>query len=175
VLARIQTEPDLLRRPIEALVRRHDPELPVVSYSTVDDQIDRLLRPERLVASVSLAFGLLATGLGAIGLYGVVAFTVARRTREIGVRMALGAARSTVLRMVLRGVAGMAAVGIGAGAALSLALARYVESQLYGVRGRDLATLAAAATVLVVVALASGWLPARKASRVDPMLALRQD
>jgi putative ABC transport system permease protein len=175
VLARIQTDPDPLRRPIEALIRRHDPELPVVAYSTVDEQIDRLLRPERLVASLSLAFGLLATGLGAIGLYGVVAFTVARRTREIGVRMALGAARSTVLRMVLRGVAGMAAIGIGAGAVLSLALARYVESQLYGVRGRDLATLCAAAAVLVVVALASGWLPARKASRVDPMLALRQD
>ena len=175
VLARIQTDPDLLRRPIEAVVRRHDPELPVVAYSTVDEQIDRLLRPERLVASVSLAFGLLATGLGAMGLYGVVAFTVARRTREIGVRMALGAARGAVLRMVLRGVAGMAAVGICAGAVLSLALARYVESQLYGVRGRDLATLGAAAALLVIVALASGWLPARKASRVDPLHALRQD
>ena len=175
VLARIQTDPDLLRRPIEALVRRHDPELPVVAYSTVDEQIDRLLRPERLVASLSLAFGLLATGLGAIGLYGVVAFTVARRTREIGVRMALGAARGTVLRMVLRGVAGIAAMGVGAGAILSLALARYVESQLYGVRARDFATLGAAAALLVMVALISGWLPARKASRVDPMLALRQD
>jgi ABC-type antimicrobial peptide transport system permease subunit len=124
---------------------------------------------------LSLAFGLLATGLGAIGLYGVVAFTVARRTREIGVRMALGAARGAVLRMVLRGVASMAAIGICAGAILSLALARYVESQLYGVRGRDLTTLGAAAALLVMVALASGWLPARKASRVDPMLALRQD
>jgi predicted permease len=175
VLARIQTDPDLLRRPIEAVVRRHDPELPVVAYSTVDEQIDRLLRPERLVASVSLAFGLLATGLGAMGLYGVVAFTVARRTREIGVRMALGAARGAVLRMVLRGVAGMAAIGVCVGAVLSFALARYVESQLYGVRGRDLATLGAAAVLLVIVALASGWLPARKASRVDPMLALRQD
>jgi predicted permease len=175
VLARIQTDPDLLRRPIEAVVRRRDPELPVVAYSTVDEQIDRLLRPERLVASVSLAFGLLATGLGAMGLYGVVAFTVARRTREIGVRMALGAARGAVVRMVLRGVAGMAAIGICAGVVLSFVLARYVESQLYGVRGRDLATLGAAAALFVIVALASGWLPARKASRVDPMLALRQD
>ena len=134
-----------------------------------------MLRPERLVAALSLSFGLLAVGLGAIGLYGVMAFSVARRTREIGVRMALGAKRSAVLRMVLRGVAGMAAVGIGAGALLSLTLARYIEAQLYGVESRDLATLGAAAGVLVAVALAAAWLPALKASRVDPMLALRQE
>jgi predicted permease len=175
VLIRSAVDPNLLRLPIEELVRRHDPELPVIGYVTIDEQIDRLLRAERLVASLSLSFGLLATGLGALGLYGVLAFSVARRTREIGVRMALGADRGTVLRMVLGGAAGMVAIGICIGIVLALALGRYVESQLYGVHGRDLATLGAAVGVLAIVALASGWLPARRASRVDPMLALRYE
>jgi ABC-type antimicrobial peptide transport system permease subunit len=144
-------------------------------YATLDQQIDRLLRPERLVAWLSLSFGLLATALGAIGLYGVVAFSVSRRTREIGLRMALGADRGAVLRMILRSAAGMAAIGIGVGAALALVLGRYVESQLYGVRGGDVATLAAGAAVLAAVVLASGWWPARRASRVDPMRALRHE
>jgi predicted permease len=174
-LVRATADPSLLRRSIEALVRRQHPELPVIGYVTIDHQIDRLLRPERLVASLSLSFALLATGLGAIGLYGVMAFSVARRTREIGVRMALGADRNTVLLMVLRGAAGMSAIGIGLGAMLALALGRYVESQLYGIGSRDLATLAGAAGVLVAVVLASGWLPARRASLVDPMLALRHE
>ena len=174
-LVRAAADPLLLRRAIEELVRRHDPALPVIGYVTIDEQIDRLLRPERLVASLSVAFGLLATGLGAIGLYGVMAFSVARRTREIGVRMALGADRRAVLRMILRGAAGMAAIGICLGAVLALVVGRYVESQLYGIRGGDLVTLAGAAGVLAVVVLVSGWLPARRASRVDPMLALRDE
>jgi ABC-type antimicrobial peptide transport system permease subunit len=104
-----------------------------------------------------------------------MAFTVARRTREIGLRMALGADRGAVLRMVVRGAAGMAAIGICLGAVLALALGRYVESQLYGVRGGDLLTLGVAAAVLVAVVVVSGWLPARRASRIDPMLALRYE
>jgi ABC-type antimicrobial peptide transport system permease subunit len=147
----------------------------MVGYRTVDDQIDQLLRPERLTASLSLAFGLLAAGLAAIGLYGVTAFSVARRTREIGIRMALGAERGAVLRMVLRDVAVMAAIGIGLGTALSLGLAKYVESQLYGVAARDALTIVGAAAFLGAVALASGWLPARRASRVEPVRALRQE
>jgi predicted permease len=165
----------VLRRPIEEMVRRHNPDIPVVGYRTVDEQIDRLLRPERLVASLSLAFGLLATGLAAVGLYGVTAFGVARRTREIGIRVALGARRVSVMRMVLTDVAGMVAAGIALGTGLWLVLARYVESQLYGVRPRDVDTLAAAAVVLSAVALAAGWGPARRASRVDPIQALRQE
>jgi putative ABC transport system permease protein len=102
-----------------------------------------------------------------------MAFSVARRTREIGLRMALGADRGAVLRMILRGAVGMAAIGICLGVVIALALGRYVESQLYGIRGSDLLTLGGAAGVLVAVVLASGWLPARRASRVDPMLALR--
>jgi predicted permease len=161
--------------PIREVMKRRDPNIPIVAYRTVDEQIDRLLRPERMVASLSLAFGLLATGLAAIGLYGVTAFSVARRTREIGIRMALGAARGDVLKMVLRDVALMALAGICVGIALSLGLARYIESQLYGIPARDLVTMATAAIALAVIALASGWLPARRASRVDPLVALRQD
>jgi predicted permease len=174
-LVRAGADPSLLRRSIDEVVRRLDPELPVIGYVTIDDQIDRLLQPERLVASLSLSFGLLATGLGAIGLYGVMAFTVARRTREIGLRMALGADGGAVLRMVLRGAAGMAVIGICLGVGLAFALGRYVESQLYGVRGGDLLTLGGAAGVLLAVVLFSGWLPARRASRIDPMLALRYE
>jgi len=174
-LVRGAADASRLRRSIEEAVRRLDPELPVIGYVSLDEQIDRLLQPERLLASLSLWFGVLATGLGAIGLYGVMAFAVSRRTREIGLRIALGADRRAVVQMILRGAAGMAATGIGVGAMLALALGRYVESQLYGIRGADLATLAGAAGVLVAVVLASGWLPARRASRVDPMVALRYE
>jgi predicted permease len=175
LLVRAAGESGQLRRVIDDLVRQHHPDLPVIDYITLDDQIDRLLRPERLVASLSLAFGLLATGLGAIGLYGVMAFSVARRTREIGLRMALGADRAAIFRIVLRGAAGMCGVGIALGAVLALAVGRYVESQLYGIGSSDLTTLGAAAAVLVAVAFASGWLPASRASRVDPMRALRTE
>ena len=174
VLVRAAGDPALLRRPLEELVKRHDPDIPIVAYRTVDEQIDRLLQPERLVAWLSLAFGLLATALAAIGLYGVMAFSVARRTREIGVRLALGARRATVLRMVLGDVAAITVTGIGLGTILTLLLGRYVEAQLYGVRGLDPATLGAAGGILAAVALAAGWLPARWASRVDPAVTLRQ-
>jgi predicted permease len=167
--------PEAISAPIRQIVKRHDADIPVVSYRTVEEQNDRMLRPERLVASLSLAFGLLATGLAAIGLYGVTAFAVARRTREIGIRIALGAERMAVIRMVLRDVAGMAGAGIALGVASSFGLARYVESQLYGVPLHDSTTFVAAALVLGAVALASGWLPARRASRVDPVRALRQE
>jgi putative ABC transport system permease protein len=174
-LVQSSLDPAALAGSVRELVRRHDANIPVVAYRTINEQIDRLLRPERLVASLSLAFGLLAIGLAAIGLYGVTAFSVARRTREIGIRMALGAQRAAVLKMVLRDVAAMAAVGIALGVGLSLGLGRYVESQLYGVPARDAQTVAGAAALLAAVALASGWLPARRASRVDPVRALRQE
>jgi predicted permease len=174
-MVRAAGDPGSLRPSIQEVVRRSAPDIPIVAYRTLDEQIDRLLRPERLVASLSLTFGLLATGLAAIGLYGVMAFNVARRTREIGIRMALGAESGAVRRMVLREVTVMAAAGIGAGAVLSLGVAKYVAAQLYGVAPRDVATLGAAAAMLAMVALMSGWVPARRASRVDPMLALRHD
>ncbi|MEZ5403897.1 MAG: ABC transporter permease [Bryobacteraceae bacterium] len=171
----VRVRPGGVSADIRNTVQRLAPAIPITGYRTIEQQIDRLLTPERLVASLSLAFGLLATGLAAFGLYGVTAFSVARRTREIGIRIALGAQRSTVLGMVLTDVGRMAAFGIAIGLALSLALSRYVESQLFGVAPRDVATLAAAALLLSAAALFSGWLPARRATRVDPVRALRQD
>ena len=130
---------------------------------------------ERIIATLSAAFGVLATLLAVIGLYGVTAYTVARRTREIGVRMALGAAEGNVLWLVMREVLFL----LGAGAALGLiaawALKRYIGSLLYDVGGGDPIAIAAAIAALGCAALAAGYVPARRATRVNPVLALRYE
>jgi ABC-type antimicrobial peptide transport system permease subunit len=147
----------------------------VTDVKTLTEHMSLSLFPARAFAALLSAFGLLALALAAIGLFGVMSYAVSQRTREIGVRMALGAQRKGIVLMVLRDVMTTAAVGIVLGAALSLLLARYIESQLYGVPARDFLTLGAAAILLAIVALAAGWLPARRASRVDPILTLRQE
>jgi len=116
---------------------------------------------------------LLAVFLASIGIYGVMSYAVTRRTSEIGIRMALGAVRSKVLWMVMRDVLFLVAIGVGVGLLASLALMRLVRSQLYGVSAQDPWTLALATAALTLAACAAGYLPARKASRVDPMVALR--
>jgi ABC-type antimicrobial peptide transport system permease subunit len=120
-------------------------------------------------------FGLLAVLLAAIGLYGVMSYSVARRTPEIGVRMALGATRGDVASMILREIALLIAVGSAIGAAGSLGLARFVESLMFGLAPRDPLTLVAAIGVLLAVGLLAGYLPARRASRIDPVVALRSE
>jgi ABC-type antimicrobial peptide transport system permease subunit len=130
---------------------------------------------DRMISTLSAAFALLATMLAAVGLYGVLAYTVAQRTREIGLRMALGASGHHVRTMVLRQVALMVLVGgiIGIGAAIAIGLS--AGSQLYQLEGYDPGVIAVSAVVLTVVALGAGFIPAERASRIDPMRALRYE
>jgi predicted permease len=149
--------------------------VPVTAVRTLASQIDRTLVRERLIARVLGTLALVAVLLAAAGLYGVLAYTVTRRTREIGVRLALGATRSGVLAPVLRQSLALVAVGIGIGVPASLALARLLESTLYGVTPGDPRVLAAVVGSLLGVAFLAGLVPALRASRVDPLVALRSE
>ncbi|HTB09929.1 MAG TPA: ABC transporter permease [Bryobacteraceae bacterium] len=146
-----------------------------VRFTTLSTQIDESLTRERLLATLSGFFGTLALLLAIIGLYGVMSYNVARRRNEIGIRMALGAEQSRVLRMVLREVAILIGVGLAIGLAAALATTRLLESFLYGIKSTDPLTLSAAAAVLALVAATAGYVPARRASRQDPMAALREE
>ncbi len=138
-------------------------------------QISNSLLTERLIASLSTIFGCLATLLAIIGLYGVMAYTVARRTREIGIRMALGAFQSHVIWMVMREVLLLVSIGIVLGLAAAVALTRFVQTQLFGITAHDPITLALAAVALAAVASAAGYIPALRASRVEATHALRYE
>jgi len=140
---------------------------------TLDAQLDESLLTERLVASLSGVFGLLATILASIGLYGVMSYSVGRRTREIGIRMALGADAPAVLGLVMKEIALMAAVGIGIGLAAGFALTGLVRKQLYGIEPNDPLTVVIAALAIAVVAAAAGYFPSQRAVRIDPSQALR--
>jgi predicted permease len=156
-------------------VQETDANLPLKNLATMDELIDSDIWIDRVIAALSMSFGLLATGLAAIGLYGVLAFTVMRRTREIGIRLALGATGSTILRLVMAEVMLLAGVGIAVAIPISLGLTRYLKSQLFGLSNNDPVTLIGAAIFLALVAMLAGYFPARRAMRVDPMVALRWD
>ena len=160
---------------VRQTAQRIDPNLPIFDMKTMAVVMDESLFVERLVAALSVAFGGLATLLAAIGLYGVMSYSVARRTREIGIRMALGAERKSVLWLVLREVALMVLAGVAIGLPIAVALSRVVQSQLFALSAYDPIALAGAAVLLTTVALVAGYLPARRATRVDPMLALRYE
>jgi predicted permease len=166
--------PDRIMAQVRDAVRRIDPNVPLFGVNTVDEEIDRTLTTDRLVASLSTAFGALATLLALVGLYGVMAYTVARRTREIGIRMALGALRGDVVWLVMREVAILIGVGVAVGVPLALVLSGLIRSELYGLEPYDPLTLIASIFLLAVVAGIAGLIPALRASRIDPIGALRQ-
>ena len=167
-------ENDLIQR-LRETVRKRDAGLPIYNVTTMERTIDEAVFTERMLAVLSAAFGLLATLLAAVGLYGLMAYTVARRTREIGIRIALGAERRTVVWLVLREVAVLVAVGLAIGVPAALGLSRLVSSQLFGLSPRDPMTLMLAVVLLAVVGATAGYLPARRAASVEPVRALRYE
>jgi ABC-type antimicrobial peptide transport system permease subunit len=160
-----------LRRNVAAL----DATMPIYEMKMLEDQLDETLGTERLTATLSAAFGILATLLAAVGLYGVMALTVARRTREIGLRMALGARQGALLWMVMREAFGLFGAGLALGVPCAYVLGRYVSSQLFGVMPADLGTAVAALMALAMVAAGAAFVPARRASRIDPIQALHHE
>ncbi len=161
----------LLRRAVAEL----DPAMPVYDAGSLTDQLGLVLFPARIAASVLGAFGLLAIVLAATGVYGIMAYAVSRRTREIGIRMALGAKQSQVLRVVLNRVALLLAIGMAVGLGLAFASGRLIGQVLYGVSGTDPFTYAIAIGLMTLVAMAASWFPVRRAISVDPVTALRTE
>ena len=172
---RTTSQPDAAFGAVRQVVRQLDSNIPIYNLRTLEHQIDQSLLNDRLIATLSTAFGVLATMLAVIGLYGVMAYTVARRTREIGVRMALGAVPGDVIWLVMREVLVLVGSGLVLGLVASWGLSRFVGSQLYGVTGSDPVTIAGACALLASVAALAGYIPARRATRVNPVLALRYE
>jgi predicted permease len=156
-------------------VKSLDSSMPVYAVKTVEGQLDETLMTDRLIALLSAGFGLLATVLASVGLYGVMAFVVARRYKELGIRLALGAEPATVVWMVMREVLVLLAIGLAVGVPAAVALGRLVSTQLYGIRAHDPWVGVATVALLAVVSAAAGMIPARRASRIDPLLALRYE
>jgi predicted permease len=172
---RTPLDPATIVSSVRQAVRGIDRDLPVFDVRTQDEQIDATMARERLFVTLTLAFGAIALALAAIGIYGTVAHGVVRRTGEIGIRLALGAERRDVLLMILREASFTTAIGAAIGVAAAAMLTRYVQAMLFGVTRLDPATLAGAVTIIMAAALLAGWLPARRAARLDPMTALRHE
>jgi len=168
-------EPSALVPILRDAVATVDRDLPLLNIRTQDAQISDRTRQERIFASLTTGFGLLALVLACIGIYGVMACTVSRRTNEIGIRMALGAESERVLRMVLGGAWRLTIAGILVGVAAALGAGRIIASMLYGLKPYDPSTLIGAALLLMLVAVAASWIPARRAAHIDPMRALRNE
>jgi predicted permease len=156
-------------------LKQLDATMPIYEMKTVEGQLDETLLTDRLVALLSAGFGLLATILASIGLYGVMAFVVARRRKELGIRLALGAQPGVLIWMVMREVLLLLAIGLAIGIPAALLLGRYVSSVLYGVKPSDPLMATSTIVLLTVVSAAAGLIPARRASRIDPILALRYE
>lgn len=172
---RASGDPMQLLPAIREIVNRRDSNLPIFRAATESEQIERLVFVERRVAQLSSFFAILAVVLACIGIYGLLSYEVTRRTREIGIRMAIGAQRTHVLGMIVRNGLVLAAAGVVVGTAASFATSRLLQSLLYQVHGGDPLTLIAVAVALLLVSLAACYIPGRRATRVDPLVALRYE
>jgi predicted permease len=175
IYLRTQADPRQVENEVRERMRQFDPHVPIVALQTVNEQIGLSLRTERLVASLSAVFGGLATLLAAIGLYGVMAYTVTRRTREFGLRVALGALRRDVIWLVMRDVLILIAAGFAVGVPLAVALSTLVRSQIFGLGPHDPLTLFFSTLAVALVACLAGLIPAIRASRIDPLQSLRHE
>ena len=167
--------PESAEATIRTAMQILDSKLVLDTFRTMEEQVDDILTPERVIAILSSAFSVLAVLMAAVGLYGVLAYSTAQRTREIGIRIALGAARRSVIRMVLVEVLWLAGISIALALPASLLLTRAVRSQLFGISSSDPLTLIAVTLLVAAIAIASALLPARRAARTDPMVALRYE
>jgi MacB-like periplasmic core domain/FtsX-like permease family len=156
-------------------VKQLDSAMPVYGMKTVESQLDETLLTDRLIAMLSAGFGLLATLLASVGLYGVMAFVVARRKKELGIRLALGAQPGFVIWIVMREVFLLLAIGLAIGIPAAMGLGRYVAAQLYGIQAHDPMIAGSTVALLTIVSAAAGLIPAQRASRIDPILALRYE
>ncbi|MFL6350896.1 MAG: FtsX-like permease family protein, partial [Bryobacteraceae bacterium] len=173
----LRTAGDPLRyaKTIREIVREADPRVTVSEIRTQVADIDRTMNQEIVFAELCSGFAILALVIACVGLYGTVSYNVARRTGEIGIRMALGAQRGAVVRMVVREVLVLTTLGLAVGMSIALATSKFVESLLYGMKPNDPLALTLALITLLSAALLAGYMPARKASRIDPMAALRHE
>jgi ABC-type lipoprotein release transport system permease subunit len=170
---RTEMPPTAIARAVQTVVVGIDRNVPVAEIRTQEEQIRETLAIERMFADVVGSFGVIAVLLAAVGLYGVMAYAVTRRTKEIGIRLALGAGRGHVQWLVLRESLWLVAAGLAAGIPAAVALTKLVRGSLYGIGPNDPVSFVAAAVLMVVVAGVAAWNPARRAARVDPMRALR--
>jgi ABC-type antimicrobial peptide transport system permease subunit len=172
---RTSTNPASFVPAVRDVVSAADRNLPVFEISTQSERIDQSLFQERLMTRLSSFFGILTLALACIGLYGLLSYEVAWRTRELGIRMALGAQSRDILRLVIKQVVAIVAIGLAAGIAAALGLTRFMSDMLYNVHPNDPTTIVAVALLLAAVALVACYLPARRAVHTDPIIALRHE
>ena len=165
----------MLSRAGKGLVHQMEPKAPVMNMKTVERQLEESLVTERMFASLSTVFTILAVALAVLGLYGVMAYMVTQRAREIGIRVALGAVFGNVVWLVMREVVLLVAAGIAVAVPLALALSRFIGSELYGIEPTDPISIATAALLLAGIAMLAGFVPARRAASTDPLHVLRYE
>jgi ABC-type antimicrobial peptide transport system permease subunit len=175
VMVRYEGDAAALTRAMEHEIHSVDPSLAIFNTTTMEEHMHDALFLPRFVGTLFSVFGVAGVLLATIGLYGVMSYTVSRRTKEIGVRMALGARATEVQRMIVRGGMRLALLSVVLGLPMALAAAKLATSLLYGVKPWDIATFTLVPLLLVAVSLMACWIPSRRASRVDPMMALRVD